>query len=557
MMWIFSSINIPLDELEEKITSLILQVCKSIPQLSNGKYSETTARICGGWVRDKILNKQSKDLDVSVDNMTGKQFGEFISLYDKQNNVGAVGRITTTDARPEQIKNLEVSFLNIYGQKVDLLSLRKEVYTPGNRNPIVTMATPQEDAYRRDLTLNALFYNINTKQVEDHTGKGLSDLKSMTLRTPLDPIKTFQDDPLRVLRVFRFYSRYANSTISPEVIEAIKDPGVQHQLTRKIINANDPEGIVVERTAEEFRKLMSGTQPEKALQVMYETGLLGKMLNLPASFNPLNMDQRNKWHQLTVIEHTLEVLKNVNNLSKEYGLTDEERAKMNFAALFHDLGKLDPRSHKNKPDGTRGYSGDPNNPSAIPHEQSSADFWKIFSKALQLNNEETQSIGELIAGHMRPHSHIEEDGPDISDKTLRRYVRKNPNWVFQYIHAMADAMSKSKTPDVSVTNPYRQNIDRIKLLSPTQNMAKSQDLLNGKEIMDLIGLPAAPPKGQIGYIEVIKERIREVQDENPNLSKEQAQEIAKNMLTSGELDIYKKAITWFKRIKNANNNNWY
>jgi tRNA nucleotidyltransferase (CCA-adding enzyme) len=85
----------------------------------------------------------------------------------------------------------------------------------------MTFGTAEEDSLRRDLTINALFYNINTGEVEDFTNRGIQDLKSGIIRTPLDPEQTFKDDPLRVLRVFRFAARY-NFECENEMVEAIK-----------------------------------------------------------------------------------------------------------------------------------------------------------------------------------------------------------------------------------------------------------------------------------------------------------------------------------------------
>lgn len=538
-----SPITINLTSIEDDIFSFIKEASARMPE-------SPVARVAGGWVRDKLLGKPSKDIDITVDKMKGVQFAQKLQQYAYMkwgNGQQVVGNIKDTTERPEQIKNLAVAFLRIYGQDVEILNLRgKEVYEEGSRNPIsVSEATPEEDAHRRDLTINSMFYNINTGQVEDFTGKGYDDLATMTLRTPLDPVQTFTDDPLRLLRVLRFYSRYPNSTVAPEVVEAMRDPKVQHQIVRKIANPNDAHGIVVERTAEELRKMMKGSRPDKALRLMFESGLLAQMLNLPGDFHPLHMDQRNRWHSLSVIDHTLEVVKNVNNLAREFQLSDDERMMMNLAALFHDLGKLDPRSHKNKPDGTRGYSGNPQHTEPLPHENSSRNQWNAFAGALKLSNEESNFIGELVSGHMRPHAHVEDEGPNISDKSMRRYLRKNPNWMFQYIHAMADAMSKKVDSDPVIADPYRRNMGRLQQLSldPLGNKRPSTDLLNGNQIIQIVNETLISrninPKQlspKTGYIEVVKERIREIQDEQPSLSPLEAENAVRTMVSAGELD---------------------
>jgi len=108
-------------------------------------------------------------------------------------------------------------------------------------------------------------------------------------------------------------------------------------------------------------------------------------------------------------------------------------------------------------------------------------------------------------------------------------------------------MSKTKADavqDPSVTSKYKENMDRIKLLAPNignfGQQPKSNDLLNGSEIMNIVGLPPNPPPGLPGYIEVVKEQIREAQDENPTLTKEQAIQIVQSMANSGQFEAYKK-----------------
>jgi len=143
---------------------------------------------------------------------------------------------------------------------------------------------------------------------------------------------------------------------------------------------------------------------------------------------------------------------------------------------------------------------------------------------------------------MNPHAHVEDDAQP-SDKQLRKYIRKNPSWVFQYIHAMADTMSKSEVSDPRAADSYRANLQRLRDLAPSAdsfgNQSPSQDLLNGKEIMQMVGLPPAPPPGMTGYINLVKERIADAQDENPALTKDQSIQIVQQMIDSGEFDAYR------------------
>jgi tRNA nucleotidyltransferase (CCA-adding enzyme) len=112
------------------------------------------------------------------------------------------------------------------GLECDFVGLRSETYTDSRIPDQVQLGTPEEDALRRDLTINSLFYNVHTRQVEDYTGQGLSDLASKVARTPLPPKQTFEDDPLRILRCIRFASRF-DLSVADEVTEAIKQPEIQ------------------------------------------------------------------------------------------------------------------------------------------------------------------------------------------------------------------------------------------------------------------------------------------------------------------------------------------
>ncbi|KAM3558504.1 hypothetical protein MY1884_003965 [Beauveria asiatica] len=118
-------------------------------------------------------------------------------------------------------KKLETAGGRLFGLDVDLVNLRKEVYDGQTRNPDMEFGTAQEDAFRRDATVNALFYNLKKQQVVDPTGRGLKDLDAKIMRRPLDPMQTFMDDPLRVLRLIRVGSKLGFS-IHPEAASCMR-----------------------------------------------------------------------------------------------------------------------------------------------------------------------------------------------------------------------------------------------------------------------------------------------------------------------------------------------
>lgn len=189
-------------------------------------------RIAGGWVRDKLLSLPSHDLDVALSIPSGYSFAlAFVDFLKGMNvSTGSVGKVA---ANPEQSKHLETGTTRIMGLECDFVGLRSETYTDSRIPSQVVPGTPFEDASRRDLTINSLFYNVHSKLVEDYTGKGLDDLARKVARTPLPPRQTFHDDPLRVLRCVRFASRF-DLTIAEDVMEAMREEGIKAALRTKV-----------------------------------------------------------------------------------------------------------------------------------------------------------------------------------------------------------------------------------------------------------------------------------------------------------------------------------
>ena len=205
---------------------------------------QTTVRICGGWVRDKALGRVTKDVDVALDNCSGATFAERVVEALAKGLEGGDGRgaalaasstVGLIAANPEQSKHLETATMRICGVEVDFVNLRSESYADAGDSRIPTMAfgTPQEDAARRDFTLNALFFNVHTRRIEDFTGRGWEDLRAGLLRTPLEPRVTLLDDPLRALRGVRFASRYGFA-LDPGFAEACLLPEVRAALLAKV-----------------------------------------------------------------------------------------------------------------------------------------------------------------------------------------------------------------------------------------------------------------------------------------------------------------------------------
>lgn len=173
------------------------------------------------------------DIDIALDDMLGREFAENLNEYlsemgEKTHGVGVVLK------NPEKSKHLETATMKVGTFWIDFVNLRAEEYTQDSRIPdLVRIGTPAEDSFRRDLTINSLFYNVNNGQVEDWTGRGFDDLRRCVIATPLAPLTTLLDDPLRTLRSIRFAARL-RFTMDDALVEAAMDDRVRKALAEKV-----------------------------------------------------------------------------------------------------------------------------------------------------------------------------------------------------------------------------------------------------------------------------------------------------------------------------------
>ncbi|KAG0275334.1 CCA tRNA nucleotidyltransferase, mitochondrial [Linnemannia exigua] len=254
---------------EARICAVLDQVAKNF-EAKEGKKVEL--RIAGGWVRDKLLGLSCHDLDVGLDTMMGYEFAVLVNEY--MESLGQKKRtIAKIATNPEKSKHLETATMVVLGMPLDFVNLRSEVYDDSSRIPSeITFGTPKEDAERRDITINALFYNIHTHQVEDCTGMGLQDLQSGIIRTPLEAYETFWQDPLRVMRCIRFASRF-QFTIAEDAKKAILDSRIKQALRTKISK---------ERIGSELDKMIDdGAGRSTAIRLLQELDLYDVVFSPP------------------------------------------------------------------------------------------------------------------------------------------------------------------------------------------------------------------------------------------------------------------------------------
>ncbi len=255
---------------EQLLREFVLECARHFPGLE--------IWITGGWVRDRLLGMLSSDLDLSLSKVTGRDFGKFLESFSTKPEIESKYRRKAADLGISNFaftrfhvvkrnvgmsKKLETAGGKLFGLDIDLVNLRKETYDRQSRIPEMEFGTPEEDAFRRDATVNSLFFHLEKQEIVDLTGRGLKDLDARIMRTPLDPHQTFMDDPLRVLRLIRIGSKLG-FTIDPEAVRCMKDKEIRRALDTMI--TRDRIGI-------ELFKMMGDSNPVVAFQHLFESNL--------------------------------------------------------------------------------------------------------------------------------------------------------------------------------------------------------------------------------------------------------------------------------------------
>eukprot|EP00596_Hydrurales_sp_CCMP1899_P008325 CAMPEP_0119046230 /NCGR_PEP_ID=MMETSP1177-20130426/45243_1 /TAXON_ID=2985 /ORGANISM="Ochromonas sp, Strain CCMP1899" /LENGTH=662 /DNA_ID=CAMNT_0007019101 /DNA_START=210 /DNA_END=2195 /DNA_ORIENTATION=- len=253
--------------LTEEETELFSTLRKVVEEEELG----TTVRVAGGWVRDKLLGVGGKeDVDIALDNMAGNDFAMKLNDWHRKNGFRSF-KIGLIQSNPEKSKHLETATVQLGRLSVDFVNLRTETYADDSRIPVMTFGTPLEDAMRRDLTINSLFYNIHTNAVEDFSGRGVADLIEGIIRTPLPALVTFQDDPLRVLRAVRFACRF-EFDVSSDLLIAASDITVRVALGTKVSR---------ERVLVEVESMIKSIHSTRAVGLLKLIGLIHLVLPIP------------------------------------------------------------------------------------------------------------------------------------------------------------------------------------------------------------------------------------------------------------------------------------
>jgi tRNA nucleotidyltransferase (CCA-adding enzyme) len=314
-----------LNERERQLVDLFKNICDYIRQQCP-EHPPITVRFVGGWVRDKLLNIECDDLDVALDTMLGHEFALYVNKYLSEQNL-SLEHVQKIESNPEKSRHLETAKGYIFGQWVDFINLRTETYCEESRVPNMEFGTPEEDAFRRDITINALFYNIQTNRLEDYTGKGIEDLRNKFIRTPLCPKITFTEDPLRILRTVRFASRL-NFKLADDIGEAARIPEIKQALQHKVSRS---------RIGNEIDKMLTGDNPVLAIQFLNSFNLLDVIIDKPETLDT-NLDLFDYSEAITSLECAEWVLSKSKTLQlvpkKYYPFTEKYLRLLRFSAFL-------------------------------------------------------------------------------------------------------------------------------------------------------------------------------------------------------------------------------
>lgn len=415
--------------------------------------------VVGGYVRDRFLHRPCKDIDfVIIGN--GPDFAKKLAEHWKIDNIVTY-------------ENFGTAMIPYHGFLLEFVSARAESYSDESRNPEVQQADLETDIRRRDFTVNAMAISLNKKNYGELIDllNGEEDLKKKILRTPLDPEKTFFDDPLRIMRAIRFAAQLAFE-IEEKTYQAIF-PMVERLSI-----------ISVERISDEFIKIMKSPAPSVGLELLKESGIL--KIILPELDQLDIQDSEEKGHHKDVWQHTLKVLDNVAEKSDDLGLR--------LAALFHDVGKFATREFREG----KGWT-------FYNHEYVGSKMIVPLFKRLRLAKDLTLRVKKLVYLHMRPISLTEEE---VTDSAIRRLIVKSgEDLEAALLLASSDLTSANPQRVRQKQAKFQKILERIAEVEEKDQLRAFQSPVRGEEIMQITGLAPGPEIGK--YKHLIEEAILE------------------------------------------------
>jgi poly(A) polymerase len=389
------------------------------------------AYLVGGFVRDRLLGNEGKDIDLLV-------VGE--GAVDLLGAVAGQFRW----APPQVFERFGTAQVRGDGFVVEAVRARAERYDPASRKPEVTAGTLEEDVWRRDFTVNTLCQTLDG-EVLDITGRGLDDLRAAVLRTPLDARDTFSEDPLRMYRAARFVAQLG-FTLGEGVLDAMREVAPRAAI------------LSVERVSEELRRLLTSAHPRAGLEVLRQSGLM--QVHLAELLEMVGVEQSG-YHVYDVYDHTMHAL--------EHAPRD---LLTRVAVLMHDVGK--PRTHAVAPDGRHTFHD---------HPDVGARIAENVLQRLRFGNAEIDAVCSLVRMHLRP---IQYDPRTFSDAAVRRLMRDAGELRGRLLDVARADTRASAFPDTAGIDDLEQRMARLDAESGGA-ATPFESPLDGDEIMAMAG----------------------------------------------------------------------
>jgi len=407
--------------------------------------------IVGGWVRDLLLNRENKSTDIDfVCIGNGIKLSEQVSL-----KLGNKAKFTV-------FKNFGTAMIEYNNENYEFVGARKESYRITSRKPIVENGTLEDDQKRRDFTINAMYIQLNSTNYGTLIDpfNGMLDLKNKTIKTPLNPEKTYIDDPLRMMRAVRFASQL-DFTIETKSYNSI------------FSNAKRLSIISQERITEELNKIILSDTPSKGFQILFETRLLHQFF--PEMVKLQGVEKIGKHKHKDNFYHTLKVLDNISKNTKNIWLR--------WAAILHDIAKPQTKKYE-KEYGWTFHAHEFIGGKMVP---------KIFKKLKLPLNEKMRYVKKLVTLHLRP---IVLAKDIVTDSAIRRLLFDAGNDI-EDLMILCDADITSKNP--KKVKKYLNNFQivrkKLKDVEAKDHIRNFQPPINGLEIMKLFNLQAGEKIG--------------------------------------------------------------
>lgn len=405
--------------------------------------------LVGGFVRDLILERESSEIDFLI-------LGDGISFaqtYASELGINTVAVYKTFGTAHFKYENFSLEFVGA----------RKESYNKNSRKPDVLSGSFEDDISRRDFTINTLAVSLNKQRFGEliDSFDGLNDIKQKLIKTPIDPLITFNDDPLRIMRAFRFASQ-----LNFKVHESILNAANKLRERLKIVSQ--------ERITDELLKIIASPKPSIGLKLLQNSGVLE--IVFPEVSNLAGVEQRKDYHHKDVFLHTCIVLDNVAKVS--------ENVWLRLAALLHDVAK--PQTKKFVEGIGWTFHG---------HDEIGARMLNGIFKRMKLPLHHLEYVEKLVRLHLRPIALAKDE---VTDSAIRRLIVDAGDDLNDLIVlCRADITSKDPKRVTKYLANYEKVMQKVIDVREKDKLRAFQSPVRGDEIMRVCNIPPSKKVGDI------------------------------------------------------------